>query len=120
MINHLLNFILPLLIWMSSERKDALKINSADISYIITLLLSSIAPESKAAAAIGTQSVSIVNTVNAAKQHLLFGDTSVSNSNVTYKSMKQLKHFSQAASLLGKNILRCLLLNRITDYCICF
>jgi len=44
--------------WAGSGRKDAPKIHSVDISYIITILINSIKPPSKLALAMGTQSAS--------------------------------------------------------------
>jgi hypothetical protein len=80
--------------WAGSGRKDAPKIHSADISYIITILLSSIKLPSKLATTMGTQSGQAVST---GKQFLTVGEPF----NVSHRSMKQLKDLLQISSLLG-------------------
>ncbi|CAF3529479.1 unnamed protein product, partial [Rotaria sp. Silwood2] len=104
-INYLLNFLLPLLLWMSSERKDAPKIHSSDISFIITILLNSVKSPLKLATTMGTQNISLGHLTNSGKQYLTSGEPIIPNINYTHKSMKQLKYLLQTASLLGLKIL---------------
>jgi hypothetical protein len=113
-INHLLHFLLPLMFWAGSGRKDAPKIHSIDISYIITILINSIKPPSKLAAAMGTQGgggggapgqITSGPSTSSGKQHLTIGEAILQNSSFTHKSMRQLKDLLQTASLLGLKVL---------------
>jgi hypothetical protein len=83
--------------WAGSGRKDAPKIHSIDISYIITILLSSVKLPSKLASTMGTQSGQATSTT---KQFLTVGEAF----NVAHKSMRQLKDLLQIASLLGMRL----------------
>jgi hypothetical protein len=112
-INHLLHFLLPLMFWAGSGRKDAPKIHSIDISYIITILINSLKPPSKLAAAMGVQGtvgsgapgqISSGATSGGGKQHLTISEAILQNSSFTHKSMRQLKDLLQTASLLSKSI----------------
>jgi len=89
--------------WSGSGRKDAPKLHSMDISYIITVLLSSIKPPQKLAATMGTQSGPSGQATTTGKQYLTVEGTISPNSNVTHKSMRQIKDLLQTASLLGRN-----------------
>ncbi|CAF4861689.1 unnamed protein product, partial [Rotaria sp. Silwood1] len=104
-LNFLLHFLLPLLLWMSSEQKDAQKIHSSDISYIITILFNSVKLPLKLATTMGTQNIPLGHLTNSGKQYLTSGETIIPNINFTHKSMKQLKYLLQTASLLGLKIL---------------
>ncbi|CAF3737280.1 unnamed protein product, partial [Adineta steineri] len=113
-INHLLHFLLPLMFWSGSGRKDAPKIHSVDISYIITILINALKPPSKLAAAMGTQGgpgsgapgqISSGPGTGGGKQHLTIGEAILQNSSFTHKSMRQLKDLLQTASLLGLKVL---------------
>ncbi|UJR28934.1 hypothetical protein I4U23_010152 [Adineta vaga] len=113
-INHLLHFLLPLMFWAGSGRKDAPKIHSIDISYIITILINSLKPPSKLAAAMGAQTgpgsgapgqISSGPGAGGGKQHLTIGEAILQNSSFTHKSMRQLKDLLQTASLLGLKVL---------------
>ncbi|CAF0814942.1 unnamed protein product [Rotaria sordida] len=103
-LNYLLHFLLPLLLWMSSEQKNVQKIHSNDISYIITILLNSVKSNLKLATTMGTQNLSLGHLNNTGKQYLTSGETILPNINFTHKSMKQLKYLSRTASLLGLKI----------------
>ncbi|UJR20708.1 hypothetical protein I4U23_023829 [Adineta vaga] len=104
-INHLLHFILPLLFWASSGRKDTPKLHALDISYIVTILLNSIKPPSKLAVTMGTQSGPTGQNVSSGKQHLTVTEATVPNSHLSHKSVKQLKELLHTTSLLGLKIL---------------
>ncbi len=100
--------------WAGSGRKDAPKIHSIDISYIITILINSIKPPSKLAAAMGTQGgggggapgqITSGPSTSSGKQHLTIGEAILQNSSFTHKSMRQLKDLLQTASLLGLKVL---------------
>ncbi|CAF0895311.1 unnamed protein product [Rotaria sp. Silwood1] len=113
-INHLLHFLLPLMFWAGSGRKDAPKIHSMDISYIISILLNALKPSSKLASAMGTQSgpgggpsgqISSGPGTGGGKQHLTIGEAILQNSSFTHKSVRQLKDLLQTASLLGLKVL---------------
>jgi hypothetical protein len=62
-MSYLLNFLLPLLFWSASDRKDSPKLNQSDIAFVITILLNALKPPSKLAATLLLQ---------APKQHHLF------------------------------------------------
>src|SRR5262249_18376736 len=99
-INHLLQFLLPLMFWAGSGRKDAPKLHSIDISYIITILLNSIKPPVKLTSPMSTQSGPSGLITPTGKQYL---SVTEGISNITHKSMKQLIDLLQSASLLGRN-----------------
>ncbi|CAF0812442.1 unnamed protein product, partial [Didymodactylos carnosus] len=105
-INHLLHFLLPLMFWAGSGRKDAPKIHPIDLSYVITILINSLKPTSKLASAMGTGAVGsgAGGGSSGQKQHLTIGEALMSNS-FTHKSMRQLKDLHQTASLLGLKVL---------------
>ncbi|CAF1372114.1 unnamed protein product [Adineta ricciae] len=104
-INHLLHFLLPLMFWASSGRKDAPKLHAVDISYIVTILLNSIKPPSKLAVTMGTQSGPSGQTTSGARQHLTVGEATAPSSNLSHKSIKQLRELLHTSSLLGLKIL---------------
>ena len=101
--------------WAGSGRKDAPKIHALDISYIITILISSLKPPSKLAAAMGAQSgpgtgapgqmTSGTGGTSGGKQHLTIGEAILQNSSFTHKSMRQLKDLLQTACLLALKVL---------------
>ncbi|CAF4414152.1 unnamed protein product [Rotaria socialis] len=103
-IDYLLHFFLPLLFWMSSEQKDGQKLHPMDISYIITVLLSSVKPPLKPATTIGTQNISMASIVNAGKQHLILGEATLASNTFSHKPIGQLKYLAQTVSLLGLKI----------------
>ncbi|CAF3810181.1 unnamed protein product, partial [Didymodactylos carnosus] len=105
-INHLLHFLLPLMFWAGSGRKDAPKIHPIDLSYVIGILINSLKPTSKLASAMGTGAggSGTGGGSSGQKQHLTIGEALLSNS-FTHKSMRQLKDLNQTASLLGLKIL---------------
>ena len=80
-------------------RSDAPKFHSNDISYIITILLSSLKPASKLASTMGTSGQSTTTT---GKQFLIMTDTIIPGSSFTHRSIKQMKDLIQTASLLGE------------------
>ena len=86
---------------MSSEQKDGQKLHPMDISYIITILLSSVKPPLKLATTMGTQNISMANIVNAGKQHLTLGEATLASNTFIHKPIRQLKYFLQTVSLLG-------------------
>lgn len=96
--------------WAGSGRKDAPKIHPTDITYIITILINSLKPPSKLAAAMGVQGtvgggtsgqLGPGATTNTTKQHLTISEAILQNSSFTHKSMKQLKDLLHTACLLG-------------------
>jgi len=89
--------------WAGSGRKDAPKLHSIDISYIITILLSSIKPSQKVAATMGTQSGPSGQISTTGKQFLTVEGGILPNNNITHKSMRQIKDLLQTVSLLGRN-----------------
>ena len=89
--------------WASSGRKDAPKLHSLDISYIITILISSIKTPLKLASTMGTQSGSPGQLGGSGKQYLAVAEATLPNSGSPQKSKRQLKDLLQAASLLGMN-----------------
>ena len=97
--------------WAGSGRKDAPKIHSNDIAYIITILINSLKPPSKLAAAMGVQGgigsggpsqIGSGPSSGTGKQHLTISEAILQNSSFTHKSMRQLKDLLQTACLLGK------------------
>jgi hypothetical protein len=82
--------------WASSGRKDAPKLHSIDISYIITILLNSIKP--------ATTTSPVGQIAPTGKQYLTVGEVVLPNSNATHKSIRQFKDLLQTASLLGRNL----------------
>jgi hypothetical protein len=89
----------------SSGRKDAPKIHSIDISYIITILIGSIKSPFKLASTMGTQGGSSGQIADSGKQYLTVVDTTLPVSGLLHKSksIRQLKDLLQTASLLGMN-----------------
>lgn len=49
-MSYLINFLLPLLFWSASDRKDSPKLNQSDIAFVISILLNALKPPSKLAA----------------------------------------------------------------------
>jgi hypothetical protein len=91
--------------WAGSGRKDAPKLHSVDISYIVTIILSSIKPPPKLATTMGAQNPSAGQITTTGKQFLTVGGEGPlpNNNNSTHKSMRQLKDLVKTASLLGND-----------------
>jgi hypothetical protein len=103
-MNNLLHFLLPLMFWAGSGRKDVPKLHSIDISYIITILLSSIKPPEKLVTTMSAQSAPSGPVATTGRQYLTVEGGILPNSNITHKSMRELRDLSQIASLLGRNL----------------
>ena len=101
-INHFLHFLLPLMFWAGSGRKDAPKLHPTDISYIVTVLLNSIKSPTKLATTMGTQTPS---SMSSSKPFLTVGEGLLSIPTVAYRSMKHVKDLLQVGSFLGLKIL---------------
>lgn len=79
---YLLNFLLPLLLWSASDRKDSPKLNSNDLSFVVNMILNALKPPSKLAATLLLQ---------APKQHHLSAfDTNAQQGTKSTKQMKDL------------------------------
>lgn len=96
-LSYMTNFVLPLLIWSASDRKESPKLNSTDISFVLTIILNALKPPSKLAATL---------LLTAPKQHNL--STAFDQSNLgspsaySYnKSAKQLKDILTQSTFLG-------------------
>lgn len=94
---YLINFLMPLLFWSASDRKDSPKLCFNDISFVVTILLNALKPPSKLAATLLLQ---------APKQHHLLNafDNNAPNMghNIYNKSAKQLKDITHQTIFLGK------------------
>lgn len=92
---YLINFIIPLLFWSASDRKDSPKLNNQDVSFIVALLLNSLKPPSKLAATLLLQ---------APKQQFLSTafESGAPGTNVYNKSAKQIKEITNQSTFLGK------------------
>ena len=104
-LSYMINFVLPLLIWSASDRRESPKLNAIDISYVLTIILNALKPPSKLAATL---------LLSAPKQHNLstaFEQTTLgSPSTCSYnKSAKQLKDILMQSTFLGSKLI--LLLN---------
>lgn len=87
---YLLNFLLPLLFWSASDRKDSPKLNSNDLSFVVNMILNALKPPSKLAATLLMQ---------APKQHHLTAfDT---NPQSAAKSTKQIKDLITQSTYLS-------------------
>lgn len=96
-IAYLINFLLPLLFWSASDRKDSPKLNTNDISFVVTILLNALKPPSKLAATLLLQ---------APKQHHLVTALDPSlNSNIYNKSAKQIKDIMTQSTYLALKLL---------------
>lgn len=92
---YLLNFLLPLLFWSASDRKDSPKLNSNDISFVVTIVLNALKPPSKLAATLLLQAPK--------QQHLISAfDSNQANTSVNNKSAKQIKDLISQSTFLGK------------------
>jgi len=91
--------------WAGSGRKDAPKLHSIDISYIITILIGSIKSPVKLASTMGTQGGSSGQIADTGKQYLTVVDPTLPISGLLHKSKsgRQLKDLLQTVSLLGMN-----------------
>ncbi|RNA13662.1 hypothetical protein BpHYR1_016282 [Brachionus plicatilis] len=91
---YLLNFLLPLLFWSASDRKDSPRLNSNDLSFVVNMILNALKPPSKLAATLLLQ---------APKQHLLNAfDT---NPQSAAKSTKQIKDLITQSTYLTLKLL---------------
>ena len=100
-MNHLMHFLLPLMLWAGSGEHAVSRFHPADLSYIITILLSSFKSTSKLGATMGTLNVLSANIGTGGKQFLTVAETTPSNGNLTPKSMRRLRNSLQTVSLLG-------------------
>lgn len=93
-MSYLINFLLPLLFWSASDRKDSPKLNQSDIAFVITILLNALKPPSKLAATLLLQ---------APKQHHLFSafDNPQAASAWVNKSNKQIKDMLTQSTFLA-------------------
>ena len=91
--------------WAGSGRKDAPKLHSLDLSYILTILLNSIKPVEKLTSTASTQNSSFAQNTTPAKQYLTVGEGRLTNNANTQKSIRQFKDLLQTASFLGLKIL---------------
>lgn len=92
-MSYLLNFLLPLLFWSASDRKDSPKLNQSDIAFVITILLNALKPPSKLAATLLLQ---------APKQHHLFSAfDNPQAASWANKSNKQMKDILTQSTFLG-------------------
>ncbi|CAF4510072.1 unnamed protein product, partial [Didymodactylos carnosus] len=90
-INHLLHFLLPLMFWAGSARKDASSIHPIDLSYVTEILINSLKPTSKLASAMGTDAggSGTGDDSSGQKQHLTIGEALLSNSFTIYLLINQ-------------------------------
>lgn len=96
-LTYLLYFLLPLLFWCSSDRKDTPKLSSLDISFLITNLLSLLKPTSKVVPTLLLQ-------VPKPHHFIAAFDTSMLSYNSFYnKSARQLKDIVCQSTFLGKH-----------------
>jgi len=92
-MSYLINFLLPLLFWSASDRKDSPKLNQSDIAFVITILLNALKPPSKLAATLLLQ---------APKQHHLFSAFDNPQASAwANKSNKQMKDILTQSTFLG-------------------
>jgi hypothetical protein len=96
-VAYLINFLLPLLFWSASERKDSPKLNTNDISFVVTILLNALKPPSKLAATLLLQAPK--------QQHLISAFDPAQNSNVYNKSAKQMKDIMCQSTYLALKLL---------------
>jgi hypothetical protein len=91
---YMMNFILPLLIWSASDRKNSPKFNKQDMNYVISFLLNAVRPPSKLAATLLLQAPK--------QQFLNTPHESGGGGNAFNKSKKQIKDIITQTSFLGK------------------
>jgi hypothetical protein len=96
-IAYLINFLLPLLFWSASERKDSPKLNTNDISFVVTILLNALKPPSKLAATLLLQAPKQHHLVSALDPNL--------NNNIYNKSAKQIKDIMCQSTYLALKLL---------------
>ncbi len=96
-VAYLINFLLPLLFWSASERKDSPKLNTNDISFVVTILLNALKPPSKLAATLLLQAPK--------QQHLISAFDPSQNSNIYNKSAKQMKDIMCQSTYLALKLL---------------
>ena len=91
---YLMNFMLPLLIWSASDRRNSPKFNKQDMNHVVMFLLNSLKPPSKLAATLLLQ---------APKQQFLTPNNEANaGGNAFNKSKKQIKDIITQTSFLGK------------------
>ena len=90
---YMMNFLLPLLLWSASERKNSPKFNKQDMGYVVTFLLNSVKPPSKLAATLLLQ---------APKQQFLSASHDPNGGNAFNKSKKQIKDIITQTAFLCK------------------
>lgn len=89
--------------WASSNRRDTPKLHALDISFIVTVLISSIKTPLKLTSTMGTQSSAPGPIAGSGKQYLAVMESGPSSSGSSHKSIRQLKELLQITSLLGMN-----------------
>lgn len=99
-LSYMINFLLPLLFWSASDRKESPKLNSTDISFVVTILLNGLKPPSKLAATLLLQAPKQYNLATA------FESTGIGSStaNVYNKSAKQLKDILTQSTFLSLKV----------------
>jgi len=94
-VNCFVFFMLPLLFWSASERRDSPKFNASDISFLVSLVLNSLKPPSKLAATLLLQAPKQQNILS------LFDSSSTTGAN--NKSAKQMKEIVNQSTFLGNS-----------------
>lgn len=99
-LSYMINFMLPLLFWSASDRKESPKLNSSDVSFVTAILLNGLKPPSKLAATL---------LLSAPKQHNLAtafdtGTFGSHSANAYNKSAKQLKDILTQSTFLALKV----------------
>ncbi|KAL7675902.1 hypothetical protein ACOME3_002163 [Neoechinorhynchus agilis] len=92
-LNLYIQFLIPLLFWAVSNRKDAPFFNTQDVHFILGSVLEVIRPQSKVPSALSVQ-----------RQHLTVGEALLST-NITQKTTKQAKEHLFRTALLALKII---------------
>jgi hypothetical protein len=98
-ISYLISFLIPLLLWNSSNRQSPISLNQEDISFAVTIILSSLKISSKAVTnmVLSIPKSQVIDSVDA---------SFVKFQHLQSKSIRNIKDLiSQAAFLSKKNIL---------------
>jgi hypothetical protein len=98
-ISYLISFLIPLLLWNSSNRQSAISLNQEDITFAVTIILSSLKISSKAVTnmVFSIPKSQVIDSVDA---------SFVKFQHLQSKSIRNIKDLiSQAAFLSKKNIL---------------
>jgi hypothetical protein len=94
---YLINFLIPLLFWGASNKKDSPKLNTDDLSFAVNMLLNSLKPPSKLAASL---------LLTAPKQHhLTSAFESNQSNNLNNKSHRHIKDLINQSAFLTLKIL---------------